>query len=232
MSDYPYQDLATPLLPGETWKAVPDYEDYYEVSDLGRVRSLDRVVPHPRLKSQFVKGRILRQKVLTDKNTISDTLMVYLQVHLYKDGKQHSHNVRRLVYSAFIEPLSYQQDKLYVINKDCDGYNNRLSNLECVPVKHKSQRAFQRGRVPESNLKTADRSTWRKYTGNRKPIQQLDMEGNLIRTYESVREASRQTGISDKDLIQVAKGIYKSWNGYRWEYANPDHKPESNTDKK
>ena len=229
MENYPYQDLETPRLLDENWKPIPGYEDYYEVSDLGRVRSLDRVVPHPRLKSQFVKGRILKQKILSNKNTISDTPMIDLQVSLSKDGKQHYHNVRRLVYSAFIEPLSYQHDSLYVINKDCDGYNNRLSNVACVSVKHKSKRAFDRGRVPESILSYADRSNWRKYTGNRKPILQLDMEGNVIRTYESVKEASRQTGISDKNLIEVAKGKYKSWNGCRWEYANPEHRTKYET---
>ncbi len=226
MLPYPYQDLTTKKLPGETWKPIPDYEDYYEVSDLGRVRSLDRIIPHPRIKTQFVKGRILKQKVQTNKNTISDTPMIDLQVSLSKDGKQYFRNVRRLVYSAFIQPLSHQQDHRYVINKDCDGYNNRLSNLECVSVKHKSQRAYERDRVPESNLKYADRSTWRKYTGNRKPIEQRDMEGNVIRIYESVKEASRQSGIAEKWLIDVAKGKYKSWNGYRWTYANPAHRTE------
>ncbi len=232
MHEYPYQDLETSQLPGETWEPIPEYEDYYEVSDLGRVRSVDRVIPHPRIKSQFVKGRILKQKVQVNQNTISDTPMIDLQVSLSKDGKQHFRNVRRLVYSAFVQPLSYLQDHLYVINKDCDGYNNKLSNITCVSVKQKSQRAFDRGRVPESILKYADRSSWRKHRGNCKPIQELDMKGNLIRTYESVREASRKSGVREERIIDVAKGRYKSWKGYRWEYVNPDHKARRQGDKR
>ncbi|QEM09126.1 NUMOD4 domain-containing protein [Mucilaginibacter rubeus] len=50
-------------LPGEIWKDVPGFEGSYQASSLGRVKSLDRTVPHPQLYKQFVKGRILKQSV-------------------------------------------------------------------------------------------------------------------------------------------------------------------------
>lgn len=219
--DYPYTDTSTLYLENETWKPIPDYEGYYEISDLGRVRSLDRVIPHPRLKTQFVKGRVLKQKVIYHKNTLSDQPMVDLQVSLSKDGEQHYHNVRRLVYSAFIKPLVYQNDGLYVINVDCDGFNNRLDNVKAVSIKDKSQRAFQRNRVPESYLSYADRSQWENYGGyaRRKPVEQWDELGNLIASYESVREASRRTGIGEKEIINTAKGRYRKWKGFIWRYV-------------
>ncbi|MEM7110377.1 MAG: NUMOD4 domain-containing protein [Bacteroidota bacterium] len=220
-SDYPYTDTSTVCLPDENWKPVPYYEGYYEVSDLGRVRSLDRVIPHPRLNTQFVKGRVLKQKVIYHNNTLSDQPMVDLQVSLSKDGGQHYRNVRRLVYSAFIKHLSYEEDKMYVINIDCNGFNNRLDNVKAVSIKDKSRRAFQRNRVPESYLSYADRSQWENYGGyaRRKPIEQLDEHGNLIAHYESVREASRRTGIGEKEIISTAKGRYRKWKGFIWRYA-------------
>jgi hypothetical protein len=54
---------------GESWKDVPGFEGSYQASDRGRVKSLDRTIPHPWLKTQFVKGRILSQSV--SKNRIS-----------------------------------------------------------------------------------------------------------------------------------------------------------------
>jgi hypothetical protein len=50
-------------------------------------------------------------------------------------------------------------------------------------------------------------------------VQQYDLEGNLIKDYPSIREAVRQVGGQDKDIISVAKGRYKQWNGFIWKYA-------------
>ncbi len=46
---YPYMNLVASGLKGERWKHVPGFEGSYQVSNIGRVRSLDRVVPHTRL---------------------------------------------------------------------------------------------------------------------------------------------------------------------------------------
>ncbi len=182
---------------------MPGYEEYYQVSNLGRVKSLDRVVPHPRLGQQTVYGRLLTQKVVVNKNTIRPEKIVDLQVSLSMEGKQHYRNVRRLVYAAFVEKIDYQRDGRYVINRDGNGYDNSVDNLAMVTRAEKSQRAFRRGRVspdrvPESSLKSADRSAWKdkNYGGmsRRKPVVQLSTEGSLIARYESIAEASRQTG--------------------------------------
>lgn len=227
---YPYQDIETPLLEGEEWRPISGYEGYYEVSNLGRARSLDRVIPHPRLYSQRVKGRILKQKVQINKNTVSDQPMIDLQVSLSKDGKQHYRNIRRLVYAAFIAPISYQEDKQYVVNKDCDGYNNHVENLELVSIKKKSARAFSRGRVPESYLSYADRSKWKKEHGGmsrRKPVVQLNMNDEIVAVYQSVSEAARQAGFDEKGIIGTAKHRYKSWGGYVWRYQSEYHYVET-----
>lgn len=225
-SKYPYQDVTSAILPNERWESVVDYEDYYEVSNLGRIRSIDRTIPHPRWGFQFVKGRILKQKVQVNKNTISDKLMVDLQVSLSKDGKQHYRNVRRLVYSSFVKPLDYKKDKLYVINKNCDGFDNQLENLKCVTIQEKSHRAFDRGRVPESILGSADRTNWPDYgsLARSKPVVQLDMDGKVVARYPSIREASRRTNVGEKEIIGVAKGRYKRWNGYYWKYEGSPEK--------
>ena len=161
---HPYQDRHTVLLPGEVWRDVPGYEGYYQVSNLGRVKSLDRVVPHPRLGEQTVYGRLLTQKVVVNINTIREKKMVDLQVSLSMEGKQHYRNVRRLVYAAFVEEIDYQRDGRYVINQNGNGYDNSVSNLALVTRAEKSQRALRHGRVPESYLKTADRSEWKEKT--------------------------------------------------------------------
>jgi hypothetical protein len=207
-------------LPGERWKNVPDFEDIYKVSNLGRVKSLDRVIPHPRLKEQFVAGRILSQSVAMNKNIKTGEPMIDLRVSLSKDGVQYYFNTRRLVFSAFRKKIYYEKDGLYVINKDGNGFNNALTNLKLVTKSEKSTRAFERGRV-DSYLKTADRSTWKNYGGysRRKAVKQYSLKGKFLRKYESISEASRKTGCGEKEIIYVARGIYKQTKGFKWRYA-------------
>ena len=109
-------------MPGEVWKDVPGFEDYYQASTEGRVRSLDSIVPHPRLYQQFVKGRILSQKVNKNRNIKTGEPMIDLGVTLAIGNHQYYINTRRLVYKTFIDPhLDYKKNGLYVINIDNDG---------------------------------------------------------------------------------------------------------------
>lgn len=98
----------------ENWKAVPGYQGQYEVSDLGNVRSLDRILTngHRRL------GRVLR----TNRHHTND----YLSVQLCRGQENFRCGVHRLVLEAFIgpPPQGYQAAHNNGIRTD-----NRLSNL-------------------------------------------------------------------------------------------------------
>jgi beta-lactam-binding protein with PASTA domain len=215
-----YQIKSLTDLTGETWKDIPGFEGSYQASTLGRIKSLDRTIPHPRLYQQFVKGQILSQSISRNRNIKTGEPMIDLRVTLGIENVQYYFNTRRLIYKTFIDPhLDYKNDGMYVINADNDGYNNKPENLRLVTKSEKQLRAVKRGRV-SSFLKDADRSNWRKNHTSSKPVEQYDQAGQLIQTYPSVKEASRQLNLADKAIIQVAKGIYKQWNGFVWKYAN------------
>jgi hypothetical protein len=215
-----YQIKSLTDLTGETWKDIPGFEGSYQASTLGRIKSLDRTIPHPRLYQQFVKGQILSQSISRNRNIKTGEPMIDLRVTLGIENVQYYFNTRRLIYKTFIDPhLDYKNDGMYVINADNDGYNNKPENLRLVTKSEKQLRAVKRGRV-SSFLKDADRSNWRKNHTSSKPVEQYDQAGKLIQTYPSVKEASRQLNLADKAIIQVAKGIYKQWNGFVWKYAN------------
>jgi hypothetical protein len=162
----------------------------------------------------------LSQKVNQNQNLKTGDPSIYLSVTFSIEGQPKCFNTRRIIYKTFIDPkLNYQNDGLYVINIDGDGYNNRPENLQLATKREKSKRAFARGRVPVSILKTGDRTYWRKNYSNSKPVKQYDLKGNFIKEYRSVREASRQMQLDDKAIIQVAKGLYKQWNGFVWKYG-------------
>lgn len=220
-SSYPFENKSLTSIKGERWKAIPGFEGYYQASNMGRVRSVDRIIPHPRHGAQTVYAQILSQSIARNRNIKTGEPMIDMRVCLNLEGVQYYFNTRRIVYKTFKNPaLDYPTDHLYVINIDGDGYNNKLSNLKTVTRSEKSKRVFERDRM-DSYLKTADRSTWTKPYGRhttRKPVKQY-LKRKLIARYESIAEAARQTGFGEKEIIMAAKGRWKHYKGFIWKYV-------------
>jgi len=123
LTQYLFQNRTPLTLKSERWKDIPGFEGSYQVSNLGRVKSLDRFVPHNRCGKQFVKGRILRQNIKKHYNHFTEDYMVILQVTLMLENRRYEFSVRRLVYAAFKDPSVLSNNKRMVVSKDGDGYN-------------------------------------------------------------------------------------------------------------
>lgn len=108
----------------EVWKDVSGFEGYYQVSNLGRVRSLDRKVwNEKRGHFRSLKGRVLKPSNSRE----------YSDVMLCKNCKPITMQVHRLVAGAF---LSNPENLEYVNHKDENKSNNRLENLEWCTAKY------------------------------------------------------------------------------------------------
>ena len=108
----------------EHWKPVVGFEGFYEVSDYGSVRSLDRFVTgvwgrSKKIQTQKRKGRILKPHV-------NDKRGGYRYVNLQKHGKQNMRRVARLVCAAHIGPCP---EGMQVRHLDGVASNDRLKNL-------------------------------------------------------------------------------------------------------
>lgn len=102
----------------ENWKAVPGFEESYEVSDLGRVRSLMRMVKQNRGGKRPVQGQIIKQNICYSG---------YLGVKLRREGKTYQFLVSRLVLIAFVgDP---ECDGMYACHGNNNHTDNRLANL-------------------------------------------------------------------------------------------------------
>ena len=121
----------------EIWQDIEGYEGSYQVSDFGRVRSLDRIdaLGHRR------KGKMI---------AITSATNGYRKVGLVKDGITKNHSVHRLVAKAF---LSNPSDLPQVNHKDEDKMNNAASNLEWCTQSYNNDYGTRNERTGKANEK-------------------------------------------------------------------------------
>jgi len=126
----------------EIWKDVSGYEDYYQVSNLGRAKSKDRLVPNWPKGIRPIKGRIL--KCALNKR--------YFRVDLKKpDTKRKNALLHRLIAVEFIPNPN---KKPYINHKDGNPSNNNINNLEWCTHKENMIHAYKTGlMVPLKNEK-------------------------------------------------------------------------------
>ena len=120
----------------EEWKAVLGYEGLYEVSNLGRVRSLPHEVP-TKIGTRISSGRVMKLQPFKSG---------YMGVCLSKGNKQALKTVHRLVAEAFIE----NPDNLPQVNhKDENKANNSVDNLEWVTAIENNNYGTRKKRLSE-----------------------------------------------------------------------------------
>lgn len=176
----------------EIWKDVVGYEEIYQVSNLGRVRSLDR---HVRYKQslKFVEGKML---------SLWKNNKGYERVTLCKNGKCTHFLVSRLVAQSYLPKI----DGKYEVNHiDYNPLNNVASNLEwCTRVEN-----YNHSRDNIITALTNDR---------RKPVMGTNvLNGNKIEL-ESAKQG-KEHGFDPSAITNCLKGNYKQTKGYTWEYV-------------
>lgn len=192
----------------EIWKPIKGYEGLYEVSNLGRVKSVDRIIVHKDGSKHFWKGQILKQKLIN---------CGYLEVVLHDTNRMPRYYlVHRLVAEAFLEiPEELKKyigtRKLQVNHiNEFDKTDNRVSNLEWMSAKENTNYGTARQRMIEKQMNNANKS---------KKVYQYDLEGNLIAVYLSTMDAQRK-GFSSSKISGCCLGKYgyKTHKGFIWRY--------------
>lgn len=175
----------------EVWKPVVGFEGLYEVSNKGRVRSIDREILQKNGRTRKKVGVVLKQ-FITNKG--------YPYVMVNKDYKQHLKTVHHLVAEAFIpNPNNYP----VVNHKDEDKTNNCVENLEWCTSSYnntyngvnKRVSAKMKGRPAHNRIPVVDETTGA--------------------VYNSCIEASRKLHISDSLIRDMRDGRLDSVNGIK-----------------
>lgn len=201
----------------EEWRAIKGYEGMYEVSDLGRVRSIDRHIinngVHGKSKIIAIKGRVLSQYPVKDG---------YLCVFLNKDGTPKRFMTHRLVVEAFIPK---DDSRLLIDHINTIRTDNRLCNLRRCTASENAQNPLTRQHYREHIEKFGTDAYRRKFSLKEREWrrQRYSGEGNPMygKTHkesskQKMREkAQRRTPKNYKRVAQYTnKGeLVKVWEG-------------------
>lgn len=173
----------------EIWKNIRDYEGLYQVSNLGRVKSLGN--------NKTKKEKIMKPSV---------NKSGYLLICLSKNGYIKNYLVHRLVAQAFI-PNPY--DLPQVNHKDEDKTNNVVSNLEWCDQKYNNNYGTRLERV-------AEKTTNGKKS---KPVLKIDPISNeIVAEFPSIMEVQRQLGIKHSHISECCNGKRNTAVGFIWQY--------------
>lgn len=189
----------------EVWKDIEGYEGLYQISNLGRVKSLKRKVKGNKNQGErFQYERIMKQ-------TICST--GYYSVTLKKDTIK-TYKVHRLIAQAFIpNPNNY----LIINHKDGNKLNNDIYNLEWCTYSHNVKEAYKMGLCEKQRENSRKR-----FKECNKKINKYTKDGQYICTYNKMTDALFDLGINEKNgvsnISNCCKGIRKSAFGYKWSY--------------
>lgn len=176
----------------EIWKDIVGYEGYYQVSNIGRIRSVDRYVQSKGGGKKFVKGRMLVPQYCSNG---------YLFHGFCKNNVVKQIMLHRVVAIAFLpNPNNYPE----VNHKDEDITNNCVDNLEWCTSKYNANYGTRKEKLAQLR---------------RKPVNQLDLNGNFIRRWRSAKDACESLGIDRSGVMRVCKGRRPNYGGFKWEYA-------------
>lgn len=180
----------------EYWKDIDGYEGIYQVSNLGRVRSLNRYIDN-RGTQQLIKG-----KIYIGNNNGNG----YLYINLCKSGKITRKATHRLVAEAFIDnPNNLPQ----VNHKDENKQNNCVDNLEWCDAKFNANYGTRNKRMKNNIIK--------KYS---KKVIQYDLDGNFIREFNSIEDTAKHFNVTSQSINRCCKGKLKRCKNYIFKFKS------------
>ena len=195
----------------EIWKPIKEFEGYYEVSNMGRVRSLNY-------------KRTGKEKILKN---IED-YKGYLEVGLTKNGKRKQFKVHRLVAEAFIPNPENKPciDHINTIRND-----NRIENLRWATHEENSNNPLTKKKMSENHREQIGENNHMygrigENNPKSKPIVQINPNTNeVLNTYSGISEASRQTGFKHSNISACCNNKFNRpgnniYKGYKWMFLS------------
>ena len=189
----------------EIWKDIKGYEGLYQVSNLGRIKSLERKTFGEKYGVHKLKEKILKKGKCGKYNIVV----------LRKDKKNKTLYIHRLVAKAFINnPKKYPE----VNHKDGNTINNNVENLEWCNRSYNIKHSYN---VLNRKVNTKGFIEYREK--HKRKVNQYDLNNNFIKTWNSISDAEKFLNITSIGKICECcqhKNGRKSAFGYKWEYVD------------
>ena len=183
----------------EIWKDIQGYEGLYQISNLGRVKSLGRIITN-KIRTYYREDLILSPG--KDKDG-------YFQVQLYKNGINKMRKVHRLVAETFIlNPNNYP----CINHKDENKQNNHVSNLEWCTVKYNQNYGTRTERAAEKRRGciglVGEKNPMYGRTGEKHPLSRKVICLNNLKIFNSIKEASEYANVANIRSCLCGKSNY------------------------
>jgi len=170
----------------ELWLPVKGWEGFYEVSNLGNIRSVARYTDH-----KMIYGQILSKRVNAKRFN-------YEEIILKATGKK---RVNKKVHRVVAEAFLLNPNQLPQVNHiDFNVNNNAVENLEWVTAKENSNHS--RHRRPDMRGK------------NGRMVVAFNKDGVCVGEYGSIRDAGRSLGCHGQNISSILSGKGRYANGY------------------
>ena len=120
----------------EIYKDIPNYEGMYQSSNLGNIRSLDRVVVGVNNVHQYRKGKVLKPSRNSDG---------YLMVTFVKDSVRKTNTIHQLVMSAFKNHIPNGKKGLVIDHINNIKTDNNINNLQLLTMRENTVKSLNKG---------------------------------------------------------------------------------------
>ena len=183
----------------ETWKDIIGFEGYYEVSNLGNIRTVERYINYPDGSKHLYKSKPIK---------LRPSVYGYNMAWICKDCKKKGLFVHREVAKSF---LPNPENKPQVNHINGIKTDNKLENLEWCTQFENMQHSFsvlkrencRKGKVGCPSTK-------------KKTVIQCSLDGFVVGIFDSMKKASRDTGIKFNQILICINKKQHSAGGYLW----------------
>lgn len=164
----------------EIWKDIKEFEGFYQCSNLGHIRSVDRIIIRKNGIPQKTKGCIIKPR--KNKNG-------YMQLSLWKDNKRKMVYVHKIVATEFVDnPMNLG----YINHIDGDTTNNIATNLEWCTSSDNLQHSYDKLDRPVN-----------KQGAKKRCVKAFDITGNFVYQFESIAETSRKIKLGESQIRRI-----------------------------
>ena len=178
----------------EVWKDIPEFEDSYQISNLGNFRSKDRYARVCGGGERLVRGKALKNQRCSNG---------YVEVACTRSGKRKVFLLHRLVAKLFIP----NPDELPEVNHIDENISNcRADNLEWCTSKYNANYGTRNERCLANNPQ-------------KRPVEQYTKDGEFVKRWEMIADAAKHVGIDGSAITRVCMGKQHTSAGFVWRYA-------------